>query len=61
MMFGGTTLTYPMVLLFVIVLAGASFLGYEHVLTGQVIAGIYSGVISGAAVGHFATTGKNSS
>lgn len=53
-----SALSWPLVALFGMILAGASFLGYEHVLTGSVVAGIYGAVVSGGAVGHFATKGS---
>lgn len=53
-----TTLTYPLVAILACILAGASFLGYSHDLSSQVVATIYGAVISGVTVGHF--TSKSS-
>lgn len=50
-----TTLTYPLTLLLLGVLAGVSFLGVDHVLSGEVVAGIYTGVLSAVTVGHYST------
>lgn len=51
-----TTITWPMVTVIGMLLAGVSFLGYEHVVTGDLIGTIYGAVASGSIVGHFATT-----
>lgn len=55
-----SALSYPLAIVLAVVLAGATFLGYEHDLTQGVVAGIYSAVLSGVLVGHFTTTGGTS-
>lgn len=54
-----SSLTYPLVIMLCAILAGASYLGIDHVLSGEFVAGIYSGVLGAVTVGHFATN-KNS-
>jgi len=53
------TLTWPLVVILLGILGGASFLGHDHVLTGDVVAGIYAGIVSAVTVGHFSTTNAN--
>lgn len=49
------TITYPLALLMCIVIGGASFLGYEHVLDGQTIGALFGSIVTGITVGHFTT------
>lgn len=55
-----SALSYPLALVLACVLAGATFLGYNHDLAAGVVAGIYSAILSGVLVGHFTTTGGTS-
>jgi hypothetical protein len=48
-----SSISWQIVVLVLAVLGGSTFLGYEHVLTGDVVAGVYTAVLSGALVGHF--------
>jgi hypothetical protein len=52
------TITYPLAFLIAIVVAGASFLGYEHVLDGQTIGTLFGAIVTGATVGHFGGKGS---
>lgn len=58
----GTTsaLSYPLAIVLACIIAGASFLGYNHDLAAGVVAGIYSAILSGVLVGHFSTNGTSS-
>jgi TM2 domain-containing membrane protein YozV len=56
----GTTVNWPLVAILCAVLAGASFLGWDHVLAGEVVAGIYTAVLTAVGVGHFASNGNSS-
>lgn len=51
-----STVSYPLAIVIACVLAGASFLGYQHVLTGDFVGSIYGGIVGGITVGHFANT-----
>jgi hypothetical protein len=55
-MIPNTALSWPLVVILTAILAGASFLGHDHVITGDVVAGIYGAIVSGVTVGHFSTT-----
>lgn len=57
-MLGGQTITYPLALVIVVVVAGISFLGYEHVLDGQTIGTLFGAIVTGTAVGHFTSKGN---
>lgn len=54
-----TTITWPMVAVIAMLLGGTTFLGYEHVLTGDFVGTIYGAVATGTIVGHFANQGGN--
>lgn len=53
-------LTWQIVVLVLAVLGGATFLGYTHDLSAQVVGGLYLGVISAVLVGHYSTRGGSS-
>jgi hypothetical protein len=55
-----SALSYPLAIVIACVLAGATFLGYNHDLDAGVVASIYTAIVSGALVGHFSTTGTGS-
>lgn len=55
---GSSSLTYPLAIVLACVLAGATFLGYNHDLAAGTVAGIYSAVLSGVLVGHFTSNGS---
>lgn len=57
---GSSSLSYPLAIVIACVLAGATFLGYNHDLAAGVVAGIYGAVLSGTLVGHFSTNGGSS-
>lgn len=54
-----SALSYPLAIVVACVLAGATFLGYNHDMSSAVVASIYTGIISGTLVGHFTTTGTS--
>jgi len=54
-----SALTYPLAIVCACVLAGATFLGYNHDLSSAVVASIYTAIISGVLVGHYSTTGTS--
>jgi hypothetical protein len=51
-----SALSWPLVAILAAILAGASFLGHDHVLSGEFVASIYAAVVSAVTVGHFSTT-----
>lgn len=53
-----SALSWRIVIVIGMLLGGATFLGYEHVMNGDFVATIYGSVASGAIVGHFATQGN---
>ena len=55
-----TTISYPLAFIVMVVVAGASFLGYEHVLDGQTIGTLFGAIITGVTVGHFTAKGSPS-
>lgn len=55
---GSSALSYPLAIVLACIIAGASFLGYNHDLAAGVVAGIYSAILSGVLVGHFTTNGS---
>jgi hypothetical protein len=52
-----SALSWPLVAMLLGILAGASFLGYDHILSAGFVGTIYGAVLATAGVGHFATTG----
>lgn len=57
---GSSSLSYPLAIVIGCIIAGATFLGYNHDLAAGVVAGIYGAILSGTLVGHFSTTGNGS-
>lgn len=55
------TLTWPVVVILGFVLAGVSFLGYDHILSGQFVASIYAAIAGAVTAGHFATVNQSGS
>lgn len=55
----GTSITYPLAFIVLVVVGGASFLGYEHVLDGQTIGTLFGAIVTGVTVGHFTGKGSN--
>jgi hypothetical protein len=55
---GSSVISYPLAIVIACILAGATFLGYNHDLDSGVVASIYTAVISGTLVGHFTTNGS---
>jgi hypothetical protein len=49
-------LSYPLVIMLCAILAGASYLGIDGVFSGEIVAGIYSGILGAVTAGHFALT-----
>lgn len=50
-------ITWQIVALLLAVIAGVTFLGYEHDVGSDLIGAVYTGILSAVLVGHFATKG----
>lgn len=54
-------ITWQVAIILLAVLGGVSFLGYEHVVTGDFVGTIYGAIVGAVTVGHFASNASKGS